>query len=170
MRDLISRQAAIDALEKVAELFPWRVPGNRDTYDRYNEAWNDAIERAEIEIEELPSAQPEINCSEFPNNSDVVGMQDDAISRQAAIDTLENTKTAISEDGERYIAKQNAIMRIDALPPAEPKKGRWISADAMFHGVPFYCSECGENTRDTVMGKPRWKFCPMCRAKMEVTE
>lgn len=60
MNDLISRQAAIDALEKVAELFPWRVPGNRDTYDRYNEAWNDAIGRAEIEIEELPSAQPEI--------------------------------------------------------------------------------------------------------------
>ena len=60
MSDLISRQAAIDALEKVAELFPWRVPGNRDTYDRYNEAWNDAIERAEIEIKELPFAQPEI--------------------------------------------------------------------------------------------------------------
>ena len=67
MSDLISRQAAIGALEKVAELFPWRVPGNRDTYDRYNEAWNDAIGRAEIEIEELPSAQPEphwIPCSE----------------------------------------------------------------------------------------------------------
>ena len=65
--DTISRQAAIDALEKVAELFPWRVPGNRDTYDRYNEAWNDAIGRAEIEIEELPSAQPEqrwIPCSD----------------------------------------------------------------------------------------------------------
>ena len=57
--DLISRQAAIDALEKVARFFPYRVPGNRDTYDRYNEAWNDAIGRAEIEIEELPSAQPE---------------------------------------------------------------------------------------------------------------
>ena len=57
--DLINRQATIDALEKVARLFPYRVPGNRDTYDRYNEAWNDAIGRAEIEIEELPSAQPE---------------------------------------------------------------------------------------------------------------
>lgn len=56
MDDVISRKAAIDALEKVAELFPWRVPGNRDSYDRYNEAWNDAIGRAEIEIEELPSA------------------------------------------------------------------------------------------------------------------
>ena len=94
---------------------------------------------------------------------------DELISRQQAIDTLENTKTAISENGERYIAKQNAIMRIDALPSAQAKRGKWISADAMFGGVPFYCSECGENTRDTVMGKPRWNFCPMCGAKMEVT-
>ena len=62
MDEVISRQAAIDALEKVAELFPWRVLGNRDTYDRYNEAWNDAIGRAEIEIEELPSARPEEDC------------------------------------------------------------------------------------------------------------
>ena len=65
MSDLISRQAAIDALEKVAELFPWKVPGNRDTYDRYNEAWNDAIGRAEIEIEELPSAQTERKAGEW---------------------------------------------------------------------------------------------------------
>ena len=69
--DCISRQEAIDALEKVAELFPWRVPGNRDSYDRYNEAWNDAIGRAEIEIEKLPSAQPEIirckDCEHWKN-------------------------------------------------------------------------------------------------------
>ena len=67
VEDAISRQAAIDALEKVAELFPWRVPGKRDTYDSYNEAWNDAIGRAEMEIENLPSAQPEQQwtpCSE----------------------------------------------------------------------------------------------------------
>ena len=55
----------------------------------------------------------------------------------------------------------------DKAKAEQPKKGRWISADAMFHGVPFYCSECGENTWDTVMGKPRWNFCPNCGAKME---
>ena len=60
MDDLISRQAAIDALEKVAELYPWRVPGDRDSYSQYNEAWQDALNRADSEIEELPSAQPEI--------------------------------------------------------------------------------------------------------------
>lgn len=56
--DTISRKTAIDALEKVADFFPWRVPGKSDTYDRYNEGWNDAIGRAEMEIETLPSAEP----------------------------------------------------------------------------------------------------------------
>ena len=61
---------------------------------------------------------------------------------------------------------------IDRQPTVEPmrKKGTWISADAIFGGVPFYCSECGENTRDTVMGKPRWNFCPNCGADMRGEE
>ena len=52
--------AAIEALEKVAELYPWKVPGNRDSYSQYNEAWQDALDRAEGAIGNLPSAQPEI--------------------------------------------------------------------------------------------------------------
>ena len=64
--DTISRQAAIDALEKVAKLYPWRVPGDRDSYSQYNEAWQDALNRADSEIEALPSTQPGIiyckNC------------------------------------------------------------------------------------------------------------
>lgn len=59
MSDLISRQAVIDALEKVAELYPWRVPGDSDSYSSYNEAWQDALNRAENEIEALPSVQPQ---------------------------------------------------------------------------------------------------------------
>ena len=65
------------------------------------------------------------------------------------------------------------LMEIDDQPtiqPVQPNTGKWISADAIFGGVPFYCSECGESTLDTVMGKPRWNFCPMCGAKMGVTE
>ena len=87
----------------------------------------------------------------------------DLISRQAAIDAVQNRHMMLNKE------KVLLINDLEKLPSAEPKKGRWISADAMFHGVPFYCSECGENTRDTVMGKPRWKFCPNCGAKMEVT-
>ena len=65
MSDFISRQAAIDALEKVAELYPWRVPGDRDSYSQYNEAWHDALNRADSEIEELPSAQSELTEGEW---------------------------------------------------------------------------------------------------------
>ena len=62
--DKISRQAAIDAIEKVAELYPWKVPGNRDSYSQYNEAWQDALDRAEGAIGNLPSAQPEQRYTE----------------------------------------------------------------------------------------------------------
>ena len=105
----------------------------------------------------------------------------DLISRQAAIEVLENDKAALDKiiKGmsamdvrlDAYVSQRNQVVydiyAIKQLPPIQPKRGRWISADAIFGGVPFYCSECGENTRDTVMGKPRWKFCPMCGAKME---
>lgn len=76
------------------------------------------------------------------------------------------------EDGEHGTTFDDGVIwmceLIDKQPTIEPerRKGRWISADAVFHGVPFYCSECGENTRDTVMGTPRWKFCPMCGADL----
>ena len=82
------------------------------------------------------------------------------------------TKLSGEDGSQETIATIGAYLRgyANGKADAEPKRGKWISADAMFHGVPFYCSECGENTRDTVMGKPRWKFCPMCGAKMEVME
>ena len=64
----------------------------------------------------------------------------DTISRQAAIDTLENTKTAISENGERYIAKQNAIMRIDALPSAQPEIIRCKDCKHYKYGI---CKKAG---------------------------
>ena len=96
----------------------------------------------------------------------------DLISRQAAIDALaEDMPQAYTPDGSHpadegiFMAQEiyaDCIQTLKELPSAQPETGRWISADAMFGGVPFYCSECGENTRDTVMGKPRWKYCPMC--------
>ena len=51
--EYIEKKKVIDALEKVAGFFPYKVPGNADTYLTYNEAWNDAIGRAEMEIESL---------------------------------------------------------------------------------------------------------------------
>ena len=59
--DTISRQAAVDALDKVAQMFPYRIPGDAKTYRQYNEAWNDATDAAETAIEALPSAQPNLS-------------------------------------------------------------------------------------------------------------
>ena len=46
------------------------------------------------------------------------------------------------------------------------KTGKWVSADAIFGAIPFCCDQCGEKTTDTVMGKPRWNYCPSCGADM----
>jgi len=70
---LISLNAAIDALDKVAEMFPYRIPGNAKTYRQYNEAWSDAIDAAENALEALPSPQQWIPCSErLPEDGRVV--------------------------------------------------------------------------------------------------
>ena len=88
---------------------------------------------------------------------------DDLISRDAVKELLNN-------NGLPHHINPILWKELNDLPSAQPNTGKWISADAIFGGVPFYCSECGENTRDTVMGKPRYNFCPMCGAKMGVTE
>ena len=59
MDDLISRQAAIDALDVLCQEHRYKIPGKGETYSQYNEAWQDALDRAEGAIFNLPSAQPE---------------------------------------------------------------------------------------------------------------
>ena len=66
--DLIERQKAIDALDVLCQEHRYRIPGKRETYSQYNEAWQDALDRAEGAIGNLPSAQPEIiRCRECKN-------------------------------------------------------------------------------------------------------
>ena len=67
MADLIDRQAAIDALNVLCQEHEYRIPGKRETYSQYNEAWQDALDRAEGTIGLLPSAQQWIPCgADFP--------------------------------------------------------------------------------------------------------
>ena len=143
MEQLILRQAAIDALRTCYDTETITMD-NGDEYINYGDAVG--------EIEQLPSA--------LGTNLAEVGT--DLISRAQAIDAL----TEYGNGRAVFISIGEAVIRIEQLPSAQAKRGKWISADAMFGGVPFYCSECGENTRDTVMGKPRWNFCPNCGADM----
>ena len=59
MDDLISRQAAIDAIDVLCQEHRYRIPGKGETYSQYNEAWQDSLDRAEGAIFNLPPAQPE---------------------------------------------------------------------------------------------------------------
>ena len=107
--------------------------------------------------------------------------ENDLISRQAAIDALENTKTAISENGERYIAKQNAIMRIDALPSAQPTFDArdtqynlpigtdCISRQAAINKIlgqppePHYPSWYAEQIKELPSAEPQIIYCKDCK-------
>ena len=71
MSDLISRQAAIDAIDVLCQEHRYKIPGKIETYSQYNEAWQDALDRAEGAIFNLPSSQPErtcVNCGRTANN------------------------------------------------------------------------------------------------------
>ena len=53
--ELKSKKDIDEMLERVAELYPYRVTGKVDNV--YNEAWNDAVWKIGIELEKLPSVQ-----------------------------------------------------------------------------------------------------------------
>ena len=107
MSDLIDRQAAIDAL---ARMMPRSYtpdgshPADEEIF-RAQEVFADCIEALEI----LPSAQPATNCSEIPNGSD------DTISRQAAIDALDD-----------YILGDSVREILEQLPAAQPELPEWV--------------------------------------------
>ena len=57
--DNISRNALLEELEHIAEIHPYKVVGDRDSYSPYNEGWSDCISLIEHYLEQLPSAKPE---------------------------------------------------------------------------------------------------------------
>ena len=102
----------------------------------------------------------------------------DCISRQAAINAIDECYCGGEDScGEPWIYKENAveaINMIEPLPPAEPKRGKWIRTGSGSLYDHYECSECGKAPKWECMGDNRWKiaftdFCPNCGAKMEVT-
>ena len=95
-------------------------------------------------------------------------MSKDTIYRQAAIDKFEPwLKIEGYSEGERNMLKA-VLYELRFLPSAQPKRktGKWIYQSGLGWGETWICSECGEKTTSTIMGKPRYEWCPMCGADM----
>ena len=90
----------------------------------------------------------------------------DLISRQAAIDALRKMQTykMFSGDDMLLIDQAGSMTELMLLPPAEPKRGKWIR-----DGHHIRCDQCGIYMCDTDREGDRipTEFCPSCGAKME---
>ena len=98
---------------------------------------------------------------------------DDLISRQAAIDSLEEEPEVWDDDDEYGMGQRSEWCHIkktiEKLPSADVRenvRGKWITDHLVSTGGGTYpvlrCSEC-ENQEPMLMAK---KFCPNCGADM----
>lgn len=157
MSDLIDRQAAIDASEKlITDCNPEHFVGHQKFIKfmgsaeigsfgkwQFANGFNMGLTAAEVAIKKLPSEQPDV--------SDTDG---DMISRKLMYD-LGATCIARRDDDGKLIA----LGRIDMLPPV--KHGKWIEKST--GGEHFACcSECGYVEWDTLHN-----YCPECGARMD---
>lgn len=94
--------------------------------------------------------------------------EDDAISRQAVLDTLDTSDRFMDED--RTVETYKALLKecYEVLPSVTPKQkmGRWIITYP--HGIhnPIYECSCCHASNSSVFKS----FCPHCGAKMEESE
>ena len=49
-------------IEEVAKEHPYRVPGDRDSYDRYAEGWTDAVNRIDSMLHDESDTSSEEHC------------------------------------------------------------------------------------------------------------
>ena len=111
---------------------------------------------------------PEERSAKNVSKENVRGMQDDTISRQAAIDALCNDYCGGHQDCKYYPNCEN-LRSVQKLPSAQPERARgtWMPDTMCYYEERFICSECKGNYKvDTCMGKPMWNFCPNCGADM----
>ena len=93
----------------------------------------------------------------------------DLISRQAAIDALNDVSEHYTEEGREWHPHVDfMVIAIKHLPSAQPeqRKGKWISdGQDIPHGCEWmHCSICGGKFLDVPM--EHTNFCPNCGAYM----
>ena len=98
---------------------------------------------------------------------------EDAISRQAVLDTLDKMDSVLDEDRTVETYKELLAACYKDLPPVAPahKIGQWIKEPIRNDkggcvGVKMICTCCG---KDNECGR-KLNYCPNCGAKMEIEE
>ena len=104
-------------------------------------------------------------------------MDTDLISRQAAIDALNDDITITGEQNAQTVVEyiHRVCKKLNNIPSAEPqrKKGRWIQnttyqmvgSDAVV--AEAYCSECElYSSQINAFGYVSYDICPRCGAEM----
>ena len=157
MDDLISRQAAIDALD--GEL---TITGRTNA-----EAVRGYVKLVKDRLERLPSATDTNVGIKLGTNLAEVGT--DCISRQSAIDAVDKRIQFLKDDpvfrrkhGDIDLYGIKPI--IQTLPSAQPKKGKWIRHSIGHMNIPwgYDCSACGAWFVINDDAFKRYDFCPNC--------
>lgn len=202
--DCVSRQAAIDGLKDryykygrfakleelvwVIEELPSVQPATLTEDDKetirihlsaFKESlcnqhrWNEAEEYEEL-ISRLLST-PSVYSKLEKNSKELENKNGELISRQAAIDEIDEWIKAFRENGHKESAADACLIQdgIIQLPSAQPRKGKWIYGENDGQDG-WYCSECsgfipwyydfyGLDNIDFIAD---FKSCPFCRAEM----
>ena len=117
----------------------------------------DALGIHSASLTPVSSAQPETH----DKRAETHGVCLDAISRQDAIEAVQNRHMMLSKE------KVLLINDLKKLPPAEPKRGKWIyHIDELFPAEStMECNQC--HAEQPLICDD--EFCPKCGAKMEGT-
>ena len=87
----------------------------------------------------------------------------DVVSRDAFDRILAENDTMraqLAEIGKKPGEEMSDVRRI--------RNERWeLDCDHGRAGPLYKCPVCGENCKETIMGQPRWNFCPMCGTLLE---
>ena len=160
--EMISRRAAIDALDVLCQEHRYKIPGKIETYSQYNEAWQDALDRAEVAIFNLPSVQPDHVADINKKVSISCSQENDLISRQQALKELavyihliDKTmgKGTLTDDDCMEAAK--SVLGEDELPAVQPEIIR--------------CKDC-EHWRERKYLKTTKRYVHFCRFNAIYTE
>ena len=124
-----------------------------------------SFEQEKMIVESLPSLYPLQKFEEEAINALVsLPIDDDAISRKAAIDTV----MECYDNNELFEVYEDKLRE---LPPAQPKSdsGRWerhYSRPGVYADLYWHCSKCGYKT-DYQYANVNHHYCPHCGRKME---